>query len=245
MSTVKTHGAHLRILDTGKRVIVVPFGYPLRTGDSVEDVRGVVRVDRPEQTIDLADRGVSATIPSCDAVLFPYFERGYRARNGGKILVRTVSDVGDRIRCQQLVHYLRWPAGFYVAATVDDEIAGVIVLSRLAPHMRPKWRRELEEAWRVDYAEALWIRRVSVADRFQRQGIGTALAKAAVEIGKRHWLPRPTLVELIATDPEHHFVMRAGFTKADQGRRGTLAFVDGNGTVERRRETRYYYWKKL
>lgn len=240
-----TRASGSRTLDTGERRVVVPYGYPLRSTDVIRDARGVLIAHRGAQRTRIADRHTSVTIPACDAIVFPYFVATYRTKDRRKVLIETVTSVKDRRAAQRLFHYLRWPPGLYVVAKVGERLAGVMVLARLAPHMRPKWRRELEDAWGSKYIEALWIRRVSVAKRFQGQGIGTALAKAAVQIARTYWLPSPKLAELIATDPRHNFLLRAGFTRAKKGRRGRLKFLDKDGHVKPKIAARYYYWTKL
>lgn len=245
MTIPSTHGPRLRAVDAGSRRVIIPAGYPLRPNDRIQKHRGKVKIFRNESRVELTKEGPKVKVPACRAILYPYFKRTYTARDGRLITVRTVVKNSDRLACQKLYHYLGWSAGLYVAAEVDGNIVGAIVLSRLVPHMRPSWRRELELSLERSYLEALWIRRLSVRKRMRGLGIGTALAKGAIEIGRDYWLPKPTLVELIATNGSHNFLLHAGFRRAPEGRRRSLPFRESDGSIHRRRETRYYYWCKV
>jgi GNAT superfamily N-acetyltransferase len=232
----------VRVITTPSGIsVAVPPGFPIRKGDMIHEERGRVLATRPRSTINSSPRVV---VPKATAQLFPYYRKVFDIEGGKKVVIRFVTDIQDILACRRLPHYLVWPpSGLYVAAEMDDVVVGALVLHRLPYHMRPSWRRELEDSW-GGYREAIWVRRISVAQRVQRQGIGRALARAAKEIGRRYWLPQPQVVELISKEPTYPFLLECGYQRANEGRAGYLRMQTAAG-VEIRREKRYYYWASI
>jgi GNAT superfamily N-acetyltransferase len=219
--------------------IVVPPGFPLRRDDTITGRGGKIVVTRQASVTRV--NGTTIKSSRATAQLFPYYNEVFKIAGGKRVTVRVLTNVQDVLVCQRLPHYLAWPYGMYVGAELDGMLVGTMVLHRLPFHMRPSWRRELERKW-GGYREALWIRRISVAEHAQRQGIGRALVTAAKKIGIAFWLPRPRVVELISREPDYDFLIRTGYKRAQDGRPGYLRLRASDGKIEKRRETRYYYW---
>lgn len=240
-SLISFRTTQVRVIKAGRFSVAVPPGYPIRKDDVVRRERGRILVTRPRFTISKSPR---LAVPEGTAQLFPYYRKLFDTEDGERIVVRFVTDVQDILACHRLPHYLAWPSsGLYVVAELNNDVVGALVLHRLPYHMRPYWRRELEVSW-GGYREAIWVRRISVAEHAQGLGIGGALATAAKEIGRKHWLPRPQIVELISREPDYPFLLGLGYQRAAEGRAGYLRLQTGDG-VERRREKRYYYWTRV
>lgn len=226
---------HLRFLETGGADVILPLGYPIRASDQIEIKGDEVWATRKEQEIS-----PGVVIPRSRALVSPYFTDTVSLKNGQGLTIKPVFTADEWLACQRLPHYLQPPPGMYICGKIEEEVVGVLILSRLAYHMRPSWRREFEKT--RGYLEALWIRRISVSEDYQGAGVGGALARAAVSIGSKYWLPKPRIVELIATGSKHGFLTRNGYTREDEGRRGYLKYALPDGSTELRLEDRYYYW---
>lgn len=243
-----TRGASATILQVGSREIVVPPGRPLRETDEIIVEGETIRISRADITHEF--EAGQLTIAGGVGQLYPYFSatgtlnEPFEGETAVKI--KEASTIEERMRCKTLPHYLGWSPGAYLYATVDGITPlGALVISRLPYHMRPKWRRNLEDDEWGGYREAAWIRRVAVREDVQGKGIGTALASASVEYARRHWVPSPSLVESIATESGHGFFLRAGFTEEEESYRSRLNIVQPDGSRSREYRDRYYYWCEI
>jgi GNAT superfamily N-acetyltransferase len=89
----------------------------------------------------------------------------------------------------------------------------------------------------------LWAKRFAVCSSYQRTGVGTALAKAVIEVARERVLPRPIGIEVITAGPES-FLERAGYTQASIVTRGYRR-TKGNGEYYRKPAKNYYYYFPL
>ena len=223
MANSSIRGATCQVVGIGTESFVMPPGFVARPGDRFrKESDGVYLTRKDAKTVI---NGVVFTVPGGTARISPPFTRRVTLRVGWKaptkIVVQTATSPHERLQCTTLfneVHYLGASPGVFVYAAIDDGPIGALALSRLPPHMRPAWRRELEKEW-GEFRDALWIRRICVAKEHQGKGVGTLLAKCAVSFAKGFWLPKPELVEVIATSGGHKFLNRAGYKSSKTTRR--------------------------
>lgn len=216
--------------------VPLPHGFPRQAINGVEEIDGKVWALGNAHPIS------ATAVPSERVLLYPYIQEQMDLDDGVQITIHAVASPSDLLGCRQLPHYLDWPtAGMYICAKSGTQVVGALVLSRLVRHMRPWWRRKLEEE-RGKELEALWVRRIAVAENFQNRMIGSFLAKVAVDIARSYWLPKPDIVELVSRNKNHNFLLRSGFTLDESSRRGSLKL---SGCSTRASALRYYYWSEV
>ncbi len=238
-------GTSYRLYRDAEGTVIIPPGYNIRDNDSVYRSQTAVQLDRQSGTARLKDGVVH--VPGGTAVLHPYFHTTWLDRNSEKLDLHIAVDLSMRLECAAVLrrsHYLGDSPGVYIYARRNHGIIGVVALSRLPPHMRPADRKAIERD-RGGYIEALWLRRVCVVPEEVGTGVGTALVQASLEFAQDRWVPKPAIAELIATDPNHSFLLKAGFSKAPEGRRGRLGFVESDGSRVYKQANKYYYWRDL
>jgi len=246
MSSFSVRSSSIRVLEIHGQDVILPLGFSIKEDDEIECRGNEIWVKRQDRTVEWQNENV--VIKGGEAKLFPHFSGRTSlptALGEGWLEYKVATSLREKLECTKLYHYVGWSPGVYVCATLNQKVVGTVVFSRLPFHMRPWWRRQLEQAEWGRYREALWIRRIAVDERMQGKGIGTAMAKLAVRFGKRYWLPPPELVEVIATEPNHGFLKRAGYKRAKEKRKGTLKLHEKDGSTHLERVERFYYWREI
>jgi GNAT superfamily N-acetyltransferase len=234
-SQIKTFTRHW--INTSVGAFLLPLGFPKQAVAHIVEKDGQVWAFG-EQPLDNTDDG---------ALIYPYLQECLVLANGEQVVVQGVTTPDELRQCRQVqddTHYLDWPkAGMYLCAKIGQKVVGALVLSRLPPHMSPRWRRQMETE-RGHQLEALWVRRIAIQESYQRMGIGSCLASIAIEVARNYWLPKPDIVELISINGNYNFLLNNGFSRADEPHKGPLNLREGT-ELHRRQVLRYYYWAEL